>query len=61
MCALFFTKSRATKKTLTAEEIKFFKGLDSPDIAWFYRKYIAMVIGLLSFIGLLIIFALESS
>lgn len=59
--ALFFTRFPATKRTLTEEEIKFFKDLDRAEISWFYRKYIAMVICLLSFIGLLIIFKMHST
>lgn len=61
ICALFFTNFPATKRTLTQEEIDFFKGLDRTDISWFYRKYLAIVIGLLSFIGLFIIFKLETA
>lgn len=59
--ALFFTKFPATKRTLTQEEIQFFKNLGSGEISWFYRKYITLAIGLLSFIGLLIIFKLETA
>lgn len=56
ICALFFTNFPATKKTLTQEEVQFFKELSSDEISWFYRKYIAIAIGLLSFIGLMITF-----
>ncbi|MCM5694543.1 MULTISPECIES: hypothetical protein [unclassified Leclercia] len=56
ICALLFTNFPATKKTLTQEEISFFKNLDKTDISWFYIKYFAMVIGTLCFIGLLIMF-----
>jgi len=61
ICALFFTNFPATKKILTKEEVNFFKELDRSEISWFYRKYLATVIGLLSFIGLLIIFKLEKA
>lgn len=60
ICALFFTNFPATKRTLTQEEVDFFKGLDRAEISWFYRKHLAMVIGLLSLIGLLITFKLEA-
>ncbi|QIK16304.1 hypothetical protein G7090_15310 [Leclercia sp. 29361] len=56
MCALLFTNFPATKKTLTQEEIIFFKNLDKSDISWFYIKYFSMVIGTLCFIVLLIMF-----
>jgi hypothetical protein len=55
MSALIFPKFPATKKTLTEEEISFFKSLKNSEISWFYIKYIALVIGLLSFICLLIV------
>lgn len=60
ICALFFTNFPATKRTLTEEEINFFKALNRHEISWFYRKYLAIAIGLLSFIGLLIIFKTET-
>ncbi|WP_242685329.1 hypothetical protein [Leclercia sp. 29361] len=56
ICALLFTNFPATKKTLTQEEIIFFKNLDKSDISWFYIKYFSMVIGTLCFIVLLIMF-----
>ncbi len=56
ICALLFTNFPATKKTLTQEEITFFKNLDKTDISWFYIKYFAMLIGTLCFMGLLIMF-----
>lgn len=58
--ALFFTKFPATKKTLTEEEISFFKSLKKSEISWFYIKYITLVIGLLSFVILLIVIKLTS-
>jgi len=57
--ALFFTKLPATKRTLTQDEIRFFKELSSDEKSWLYRKYSALIIGLLSFISLVIIFKLE--
>ncbi|MCU6670215.1 hypothetical protein M8013_15850 [Enterobacteriaceae bacterium H4N4] len=60
ICALFFTNFPATKKTLTQEEVDFFKGLDRIEISWFYKKHLAMLIGLLCFIGLLVIFKLKT-
>lgn len=59
MSALIFPKFTATKKTLTEEEILFFKNLKTSEISWFYIKYIALVIGLLSFICLLIVLKLK--
>lgn len=56
ICALLFTNFPATKKTLTQEEISFFKNLDKTEISWFYIKYFAMVIGTLCFMSLLIMF-----
>lgn len=53
--ALFFTKFPATQKSLTKEEILFFKNLKKEDISWFYIKHISVAIGLLSFIILLLI------
>lgn len=53
--ALIFPKLPATKKTLTDEEILFFKELIFNETSWFYIKYTAFAIGLLSFIFLLII------
>ncbi|MCT4712376.1 hypothetical protein MUA04_19595 [Enterobacteriaceae bacterium H11S18] len=61
ICALFFTKFPATKKSLTPQEINFFKNLNRAEISWFYIKYIAIVIGLLSFIGLLVMFKLQAA
>lgn len=55
MSALIFPKLSATKKTLTEEELSFFKSLKTSEISWFYIKYSALVIGLLSFIFLLIV------
>ncbi|TPW42922.1 hypothetical protein FKM52_08220 [Mixta tenebrionis] len=55
MSALIFPGFSATKKTLTEEEVLFFKSLKTCEISWFYIKYIALVIGLLSFICLLIV------
>jgi len=55
MSALIFPNFPATKKTLTEEEVSFFKSLKTSEISWFYIKYIALVIGLLSFICLLIV------
>ncbi|MCH9298076.1 hypothetical protein [Pantoea allii] len=54
MSALIFPKLPATKKTLTEEEILFFKGLKLREVSWFYIKYITLILGLLSFISLLI-------
>ncbi|AXO73794.1 hypothetical protein B6I74_13820 [Klebsiella variicola] len=59
MSALIFPKFPATKKTMTEEEILFFKSLKTSEISWFYIKYIALVIGLLSFICLLILLKLK--
>jgi len=55
MSALIFPNFPATKKTLTEEEVSFFKSLKTSEVSWFYIKYIALVIGLLSFICLLIV------
>lgn len=60
ICALFFTHFPATKRTLTQDEVNFFKRLDRAEISWFYKKYLAMMIGSLSFIGLLIIFKFKA-
>ncbi|MGV3345806.1 hypothetical protein ACGVWS_08675 [Enterobacteriaceae bacterium LUAb1] len=61
ICALLFPRIPATKKTLTEEEIVFFKKLERNEISWFYRKCVAMIIGVLSFIGLLIILKLKAA
>jgi hypothetical protein len=53
MSALIFPKFPATKRTLKEEEIMFFKNLKTNDISWFYIKYTALIIGLISFICLL--------
>ncbi|WP_258029993.1 hypothetical protein [Pectobacterium odoriferum] len=55
MSALIFPKLPATKKTLTEEEILFFKGLKLSEVSWFYIKYTTFIIELLSFISLLIV------
>lgn len=55
MSALFFPGFRATKKTLTEEELIFFQTLKMSEISWFYIKYAALMLGLLSFISLLIV------
>lgn len=55
MSALVFPSFPATKKMLTEEEIVFFKDLKTIEISWFYIKYTAFVIGLLSFLSLLIV------
>lgn len=55
MSALIFPGFPATKKALTEEEISFFKSLKTSEISWFYFKYGALIIGLLSFISLLIV------
>lgn len=55
MSALIFPKLPASKKTLTEEEVLFFKKLKPGEICWFYIKYIALIISLLSFISLLIV------
>ena len=60
MSALIFTKFPATKKTLTEEEISFFKNLKNSEISWFYIKYISLIIGLLSFICLLVVLKVTS-
>lgn len=59
MCALIFPKFPATKKTLTEEEISFFKNLKISEISWFYIKYTALIIGLLSFISLLVVLKIK--
>lgn len=60
MCALIFTRFPVTKRTLTQEEISFFKDLKISEISWFYIKYTSVIISLLSFISLLIILKIES-
>lgn len=55
MSALILPGFPATKKTLTEEEMEFFKSLKINEISWFYIKYVAFIIGLLSFISLLIV------
>lgn len=50
-----------TEFSKIGREVDFFNGLDRTEISWFYRKYLAIVIGLLSFIGLLVIFKLETA
>lgn len=60
MCALIFTRFPVTKRTLTQEEISFFKDLKMSEISWFYIKYTSIIISLLSFISLLIILKMES-
>lgn len=55
MSALFFPGFPATKKTLTEKELIFFQTLKMSEISWFYIKYAALMLGLLSFISLLIV------
>lgn len=60
LSALFFTKLPATKKMMTIDEIRFFQELHNEETSWLYRKYTALIIALLSFIGLLILLKLGS-
>ncbi|AFJ47713.1 hypothetical protein [Shimwellia blattae] len=55
MSDLIFPGFPATKKTLTEEEIELFKSLKINEISWFYIKYTALIVGLLSFVSLLIV------
>lgn len=61
MSALIFPKFPATKRTLKEEEISFFKNLKTNEISWFYIKYTALIIGLISFISLLVILKMQSN
>lgn len=55
-CALLFPKFPGAKKTLTEEEILFFKSLKFSEVSWFYIKYTMVIVGLLSLLSLSIIF-----
>lgn len=54
-CALLFPTLPGTKKTLTEEEILFFKGFKFSEVSWFYIKYIIAVVGLVSMVSFFII------
>lgn len=59
MSALIFPRFPATKRTLTQEEISFFKSLQKSEISWFYIKYTACMLGFLSLIILLILLKMQ--
>ncbi|WP_315310125.1 hypothetical protein [Pantoea vagans] len=61
ICSLFLPKMPGTKKTLTQEEIAFFRNLDKNEISWFYRKYLAFAVAMVSLIATLILLKLKDS